>query len=207
MNYTFIDISDIFKKQSRIMKCDPSNKWIFYVIPMLCGVISSILFLKDTKDIVEVLTLFISIFIPIFISLLATMISFVMNKIVTRHNKERIPLIKETFYNICYLIPISLVLLVLSLLMNLTICNDWMVLGNTSFNDIIIFTVGIFFYGGIAHIILNLLMITKRIFKLFDKEIDLLTGSQTNERTAPREEEKTKSESTMRDINASKGEE
>ena len=55
------------------------------------------------------------------------MISFVMNKIKTRHNKERIPLIKETFYNICYLIPVSLFLLVLSLLMNLTIGDDCVV--------------------------------------------------------------------------------
>ena len=94
------------------MRCDPNNSFIFYWLPFICGIALSFLFYKDTIAVVGVLTLFISIFIPIFISLLTTMISFVMNKIVTRHNKERIPLIKETFYNICYLIPISLMLLI-----------------------------------------------------------------------------------------------
>lgn len=110
MKFSFIDISELFQNQHRIIGTYPNNKYIFYVLPSICGIVCSLLFYKDTKDIMEVLTLFISIFIPIFISLLATMISFVMNKIVTRHNKERIPLIKETFYTICYLIPISLAL-------------------------------------------------------------------------------------------------
>lgn len=128
------------------------------------------------------------------ISLLATLISFVMNKIKTRHNKERIPLIKETFYNICYLIPISLFLLVLSLLMSLSI-GDRCVLYQYNFISPICGTVfsieitvhfiyllifGVLFYGGIIHLIMNILMVTKRIFKLFDKEIDLLTNPENN---------------------------
>ena len=126
-------------------------------------------------------------YIPIFINLLATLISFVMNKIVTRHNKERVPLIKETFYNICYLIPISLLLLVLSLFMNLSwgknieieICNKYLTI-SFSIHRLMLTLIGTMFYGGIIHIMLNLLMITKRIFKLFDKEIDLLTDEKPN---------------------------
>ena len=121
MRFTFINIRDILQKQNEILKVDSNNKWIFIRFPLLLGFLCSILFYSDTKSILGILTLFLSIFIPIFISLLATLISFVMNKIKTRHNKERIPLIKETFYNICYLIPISLFLLVLSLLMSLNI--------------------------------------------------------------------------------------
>ena len=117
-----------------------------------------------------------------------------MNKIKTRHNKERIPLIKETFYNICYLIPISLFLLVLSLLMSLSI-GDGCVLYQYNFISPICGTVfsieitvhfiyllifGVLFYGGIIHLIMNILMVTKRIFKLFDKEIDLLTNPENN---------------------------
>ena len=207
MNYTFIDISDIFRKQSRIIGSEPSNKWIFYWIPVLCGMAASLLFYNDTKAVVDVLTLFISIFIPIFMSLLATMISFVMNKIVTRHNKERIPLIKETFYNICYLIPVSLVLLVLSLLMNLTIGKYCMVTDTLSLHKLIILAVGVFFYGGVTHIVLNLLMITKRIFKLFDKEIDLLTGNMANEAKTTGDIGGNKAEPTIRDVNAAEGEE
>ena len=47
--------------------------------------------------------------------------------------------------------------------------------------------IGTFFFGGILHIMLNLLMITKRIFKLFDKEIDLLTNVITQNGTAQNE--------------------
>ena len=109
-----------------------------------------------------------------------------MNKIVTRHNKERVPLIKETFYNICYLIPISLLLLILSLFMNLSwgrnieieICNKYLTI-SFSIHRLMLTLIGTMFYGGIIHIMLNLLMITKRIFKLFDKEIDLLTDEKT----------------------------
>ena len=130
------------------------------------------------------------------------MISFVMNKIKTRHNKERIPLIKETFYNICYLIPVSLFLLVLSLLMNLTIGDDCVVyqiyfespICNTIFlfkitvHFIYLFSIGILFYGGIAHLIMNILMVTKRIFKLFDKEIDLLTNPEEDYEVSKKKE-------------------
>lgn len=189
MKLTFISLRDILQKQSEILKADSNNKWIFIRFPLLLGFFCSILFYNDTKSILSILTLFLSIFIPIFISLLATLISFVMNKIKTRHNKERIPLIKETFYNICYLIPVSLFLLVLSLLMSLTLGNECVIcqlnfvspICNTVFlieitiHFIYSLIIGVFFYGGIVHLIMNILMVTKRIFKLFDKEIDLLT--------------------------------
>lgn len=213
MKFSFIDISELFQNQHRIIGIYPHNRYIFYILPGICGIVCSLLFYKDTKDIMEVLTLFISIFIPIFISLLATMISFVMNKIVTRHNKERIPLIKETFYTICYLIPISLALLILSLFMHLTLWKD-VILWKTvvlweghilwqdfSLNQLIIMILGIAFYGGIAHLMLNLLMVTKRIFKLFDKEIDLLTTDK-----APLIPD-SKKEKDIVDANALEGEE
>ena len=183
------------------MGCDPNNSFIFYWLPFICGIVLSFLFYKDTIAIIGVLTLFISIFIPIFISLLTTMISFVMNKIVTRHNKERIPLIKETFYNICYLIPISLILLILSLFMHLTIGKCVLVWRDISLHQIMITLFGILFYGGIVHIMFNILMITKRIFKLFDKEIDLLTNYNDDSNAGFNSEEK------PNDKNALEGEE
>ena len=111
MKTTFIDIREIFRQQHKIMKAESSNWFLFYIAPVLLGIVFSVLFYRDSDKVLDILTLFLSIFIPIFLSLLATMISFVMNKIKTRHNKERIALIKETFYNICYLIPTSLFLL------------------------------------------------------------------------------------------------
>ena len=187
MKFAYVNISDIFRQQQRIIQAGTDNYSLFYAIPIVCGLIFSIIFYKDTSNVLNVLTLFLSIFIPIFINLLATLISFVMNKIVTRHNKERVPLIKETFYNICYLIPISLLLLILSLFMNLSwgrnieieICNKYLTI-SFSIHRLMLTLIGTMFYGGIIHIMLNLLMITKRIFKLFDKEIDLLTDEKPN---------------------------
>ena len=196
MKMTFINIQEILQKEKEILESDPNNKWVFIWLPLLLGAFCSLLFYNDTKAVLGILTLFLSIFIPIFISLLATLISFVMNKIKTRHNKERIPLIKETFYNICYLIPVSLFLLVLSLLMNLTIgenctiyqtfftlpiCNTIFSL-NITIHFIYLFVIGVCFYGGVAHLVMNILMVTKRIFKLFDKEIDLMTNPEEEPR-------------------------
>lgn len=192
MKFTFINIGEILQKEQEILKADSNNKWVFIIFPLLLGILCSFLFYTDTKVVLGILTLFLSIFIPIFISLLATLISFVMNKIKTRHNKERVPLIKETFYNICYLIPVSLFLLVLSLLMNLTIGDNCVIYSNSFISPICnnvfsieitirfiyIYIIGIFFYGGVAHLVMNILMVTKRIFKLFDKEIDLMTNAE-----------------------------
>lgn len=190
MKFTFINIGEILQKEQEILKADSNNKWVFIIFPIFSGILCSFLFYNDTKAVLGVLTLFLSIFIPIFISLLATLISFVMNKIKTRHNKERVPLIKKTFYNICYLIPISLFLLVLSLLMNLTIGDSCVIYSHSFISPICnnvfsieitirfiyIYIIGVFFYGGVAHLVMNILMVTKRIFKLFDKEIDLMTN-------------------------------
>jgi hypothetical protein len=194
MNLKFINISNILSSYYSILKIDKSNVYIFIVFPLLLGFGASFLFYKDNDKVLNVLTLFLSIFIPIFINLLATLISFVMNKIVTRHNRERVPLIKETFYNICYLIPISL--LMLSLFMNLTLGKsthltvDWkMIHFSITYHRLFYTIIGTFFFGGILHIMLNLLMITKRIFKLFDKEIDLLTNGLVQNGTAQNEPE------------------
>jgi len=196
MNLKFINISNIFSSYYSILKTDKSNVYIFIVFPLLLGFGASFLFYKDNDKVLNVLTLFLSIFIPIFINLLATLISFVMNKIVTRHNRERVPLIKETFYNICYLIPISLLMLLLSLFMNLTLGKsehltvDWkMIHFSITYHRLFYTIIGTFFFGGILHIMLNLLMITKRIFKLFDKEIDLLTNGLVQNGTAQNEPE------------------
>lgn len=184
ISFKCIGIGKILQEENQIMKKLDNYRSVFYYIPVVIGVFCTLFFYHDNSKIVDILTLFLSIFIPIFISLLATLISFVMNKIRTRHNKERIQLIKETFYNICYLIPISVVLLILALFMSVTIFENKILyeglLWHTSFEVEITWDhfyhgiIGFIFYGGIAHLIAHILMITKRIFVLFDKEIDLL---------------------------------
>lgn len=86
--------------------------------------------------------------------------------------------------------------------MNLTIGDDCVVyqiyfespICNTIFlfkitvHFIYLFSIGILFYGGIAHLIMNILMVTKRIFKLFDKEIDLLTNPEEDYEVSKKKE-------------------
>lgn len=189
MGASFINIRNIIKTQiGIILKDRQRNIKLFFVYPFVLSLFLSWLFYKDTEKIIGILSLFLSIFIPLFISLLATILSFVMNKIRTKHNKERIPLIKETFYNICYLIPLSIYLLILSIFMSLSFGKNtflsFCLFSNTikvSINFIYIYLLGCFFYSGIIHMIMNILMITKRIFILFDKEIDLLSCVNSNE--------------------------
>lgn len=183
MEPSFINIKNIISTQiGVILKDRQRNIRLFFVYPVILALFLSKLFYADTAKVIEILSLFLSIFIPLFISLLATILSFVMNKIKTRHNKERIPLIKETFYNICYLIPLSLALLVLSLLMSLSLGKEKFIEFSIfsinikwTVNFVYIYLLGCIFYSGIIHMIMNILMITKRIFVLFDKEIDLLS--------------------------------
>lgn len=189
MKFTYVNISHIIKAQRDIIKKSRENKWVFIYIPLILGCLFTLLFYNDNESILNTLTLFISIFIPIFVNLLSILITFVMNKIKTRHNKERIPLIKQTFYSICYLIPVSLLLIALSLFLRLTLfeqCVLWEIPVNflpgyfftitITINTLIRLFFGIFFYGFLVHLIMIILMVTKRIFKLFDKEIDLLSS-------------------------------
>lgn len=183
MESSFINIKNIISTQIGVILQDRHrNIKLFFVYPGVLSIFLSWLFYTDTAKVINILSLFLSIFIPLFISLLATILSFVMNKIKTRHNKERIPLIKETFYNICYLIPLSLALLILSLLMSLSLGKEnhiefsiFSIHIKWTVNFVYIYLLGCLFYSGIIHMIMNILMITKRIFVLFDKEIDLLS--------------------------------
>ena len=70
MKFTFINIGEILQKEQEILKADSNNKWVFIIFPLLLGILCSFLFYTDTKAVLGILTLFLSIFIPIFISLL-----------------------------------------------------------------------------------------------------------------------------------------
>ena len=56
----------------------------------------------------------------------------------------------------------------------------WYCLFYRDYSSFYLLIFGVLFYGGIIHLIMNILMVTKRIFKLFDKEIDLLTNPENN---------------------------
>lgn len=180
--FQYINIGQVFKSQINILNKCPENKWVFIYIPIIVGIIATILFNKNTASILDALTLFISIFIPLFANMLSILISFAMNKLKTRHNKERIPLIKETFHSICYLIPLALALIVLVLFMHLTIFDEnTFEIAIKSFKQTISIyniyhsIISLIFYGLFTHLLMIILMITKRVYKLINTEITLLT--------------------------------
>lgn len=177
---SFVNISDIFKKHFQIfdLKNSTTNSWTFVILPVICGSICSVVFYQWTQAVLSILGIVLSIFVPLFMNLLVLLITTIINKIETRHNKERVELIKQTFYNICYLIPISLILIGLLLLLGISPFKGIYFFEN-SFIDIDLYQcylifIGIIFYSGFIHLVMTILMITKRIFILFDKEIDLL---------------------------------
>ena len=56
--FTFINIREILQKEKEILKADPNNKWVFIGLPLLLGILCSLLFYNDTKAILGILTLF-----------------------------------------------------------------------------------------------------------------------------------------------------
>lgn len=200
---SYVNLKELFVRQWAILNQDKhNNKKIFIIYPLLIGVLCVFLFYRNIDSILEILAMFISIFVPLFINLLALLMSAVLNKITSRHNKERIELFKETFTNICYLIPISVFLIILLLLLKIDLFKECIIrdfnwnipwcdcsYGFTiSIYTIYYLIVGSVLFSGIAHLIMNIFMICKRIFKLFDKEIDLLCN-KTNEKMEGVEED------------------
>jgi hypothetical protein len=184
MKSSFIDISEIFQKHFQILdlKHSSSNRWIFIFIPIIVGVACSFIFNQWTDSVLNIFVIVLSIFVPLFMNLLVLLITTIINKIQTRHNKERVELIKQIFYNICYLIPVSLILISLLLLLGIKPFQCFELINykcvSISWYQFYVFFIGIFFYSGFIHLTMTILMITKRIFKLFDKEIDLLSNNQ-----------------------------
>lgn len=46
MKFAYVNISDIFRQQQRIIQAGTDNYSLFYVIPIVCGLIFSIIFIK-----------------------------------------------------------------------------------------------------------------------------------------------------------------
>lgn len=54
MKFAYVNISDIFRQQQRIIQAGTDNYSLFYVIPIVCGLIFSIIFYKDTSNVLNV---------------------------------------------------------------------------------------------------------------------------------------------------------
>ncbi len=186
---SFIDISKIFKKHYAVLNLGENklNRKLFIYLPLFIGAICAGIFFNWTASVLNVITVVLSIFVPLFMNLLVLLITTLVNKVRTRHNEDRVDLIKEIFYNICFLIPASLILICNLLLLELKpfedvcVCILTLVDVELSFYDFYLLFFSFVFYSGLAHLFVTILMITKRIFRLFDIEIGLLS-QQSNDK-------------------------
>ncbi|WP_158838235.1 hypothetical protein [Polaribacter sp. L3A8] len=119
MDFSFINIKDIFRKHFLVLKKGgKSNFFIFIIIPIIISLISFLV--NRTNDNLDgILSTLLSVFIGLFINLLVLIVS--VTRGFSKHKKRlRVDIIEEMFYNITFVITISLFALVLILLKNMT---------------------------------------------------------------------------------------
>lgn len=182
----------ISKHKSTIQNSDGkvinADKRHFVVYPILIGLLVTIIVSIPSEGLVNLFAVCLSIFIGLFLNLLVLIISFAENNQKVQDQKNRAKLIEETFYNITYTIIASLMGLGLLFLANAEIFPEswtivvahtgkciWFEAGMITINKIITLLLYFMFYSMFAHIIMTLLMIVKRVFKLFKIQIEELS--------------------------------
>lgn len=184
-----INLNEIIKKHYETLedsngKISKRDLKLFFTYPVIIAVLALILIHTPSESLTNFFTLSLSVFIGLFLNLLVLIISFAENKLNIKDRKNRAELLKQTFYNITYTIVSSLLALGILLMANIEFLSSNILL-NLGFikieyltslkeipvNDILQTVFYYLFYVLFAHIIITLMMIIKRIFKLFDVEI------------------------------------
>lgn len=134
------------------------------------------LFIKETKsDLDSILSTLLSVFVGLFINLLVLIVS-VTRAFSNNKKKLRINVIEEMFYNITFIITISLLALVLILLKKIEFFDEDLgfCINCTMFyyNDIYSKTIDFLFTFLFAEIVLTIILIIKRIFRLFSFDLE-----------------------------------
>jgi len=166
------------------------DKRFFVVYPLTLGLFLLFVVGIPGDGLTNIFAICLSIFIGLFLNLLVLIISFAENKFNIKDKKNRAILLEHTFYNITYTIVVSLIGLGFLFVANVDffpakwkICLNFVssilhlstkeVTLNSIANYFFIFV----FYSVFTHIIMTLLMIVKRIFKLFKMEINHINDS------------------------------
>lgn len=171
-----------------------TDRKFFIVYPILIGLLLAIIVRIPNDRLVNIFAICLSIFIGLFLNLLVLIISFAENKLSIKDKKNRAKLLEQTFYNITYTIVASLTGLGLLFLANINYFPDkWEFDINIltsrinlsakpiSYNTLVVFILYFGFYAVFTHIIMTLLMIVKRIFRLFKMEIEGINKKDNGE--------------------------
>jgi len=185
-----INITEIVKNHKSTLQDSHGNfikndKKLFIYYPIIIGLILTLIVRIPSDGLINIFAICLSIFIGLFLNLLVLIISFAEDKLNVKDKKNRAKLLEQTFYNITYTIIASLVGLGLLFLSNINFLpSSWeldisylhkyicLCIGKIEYNKLINLSFYFIFYTVFSHIIMTLLMIIKRIFKLFKVEIE-----------------------------------
>lgn len=163
--FSFINVFEVIKNHYKTLKSDTSgNILLFILLPICIGVVS--IFIKSVNSNLDsILSTALSIFIGLFINLLVLIVT--LTKTPIREKKEiRTQVVEETFYNITYVILISIIALGLIMLKNIHF-------GLTPENQLIFKKIIVFIFSFLfTQTLLTILLIIKRIFNLFRFDIN-----------------------------------
>lgn len=163
----------------------------FIIYPLVVAFILSTVVRIPNDNLVNIFAICLSVFVGLFLNLLVLIISFAENKLNIKDSKNRAELLEQTFYNITYTIVISLFALGILFLANIRFLPSELAFSfekniygihlsilKLEYNKVITFVIYFIFNFVFAHLILTLLMIIKRIFKLFKVEIEKINGQK-----------------------------
>lgn len=171
-------------------------KKLFYITPWVVGAIIPIVLWGSNDKAAAALNAFLTSFVPLFATILTFYISWCYNKIMTRHNAERLQLFRETSTNILMMIPLDVLALVLYVLasnnwftndavLNSGFTMSWLdvpvILYSITWHQLIRYMFLIAYYAVLTEIVLIVLMVCKRAFVIINHEITLL-DKDVNER-------------------------
>ncbi|WP_435138870.1 hypothetical protein [Formosa sp. A9] len=182
-----INLFEIIQKHNDTLKTSngkliPKDKNIFFITPLIIGIVIITWAGAPSEKLLNLFTLCLSVFVGLFLNLLVLLLSFSKSTDQTKDLANRKELVKQTFYNVNYTIIISLICLGILFLANYDfIPGDYQIKPinikgycspKISINKVISNILYFVFYTLFTHLTLTLLMIIKRIYKLFNAEIE-----------------------------------
>lgn len=191
-----INVLEILRKHKATLSNNEGEMWkkdrrTFVTYPILIGIILSLFIGIPNENWINIMATCLSLFVGLFLNLLVLVISFADNKNGVEDVSNRTALLKESFHTIAYTIVLSLFALGVLLVANICFfpsqwgidlsfarCYVPFISNFLGFGFILSFVLYAFFHVLFIHLIMTLLMVIKRIFKLFDVEIAAATKSK-----------------------------
>ena len=193
MGTSKINVCEIFRAHLKTLRY-PNNtiskrdKRIFIYLPIVVSIILVALFSKPTSEAINIFSICLSIFIGLFLNLLILIFSISQSKLTFLDNKNRLELLKQIFNNLSYTIVVSLISLGFLFLITVvknpseSVSNSlfiWKVSFSTY--NVLGLLFSALFYFVFLQVIFTLLMILKRIFKLFSEEFNAMSSESNKE--------------------------